>query len=55
MIELLAQGFSNQEIADCLDIAEKTARTHMTHILDKLGVADRTQAVITAHGRARTP
>jgi len=51
VLELLALGLSNQEIADRLDIAEKTARAHMTHILEKLGVSDRTQAVITAHQR----
>jgi DNA-binding NarL/FixJ family response regulator len=51
VLELLAEGCSNQEIADRLQIAEKTTRTHMTHIFDKLGVTDRTQAVITAHQR----
>lgn len=44
----LADGLSNQEIADRLGIAEKTVRIHMTRIFDKLGVADRTQALITA-------
>jgi DNA-binding NarL/FixJ family response regulator len=48
VLESLAQGLSNQGIADRLGIAEKTVRIHMTHILDKLGAADRTQAVITA-------
>jgi len=51
VIELLAQGLSNQEIADRLAIAEKTTRVHMTHIFEKLGVEDRTQAVIAAHQR----
>lgn len=48
VLELLAQGMSNQDIGTTLGIAEKTVRIHMTHILEKLGVADRTQAVITA-------
>lgn len=48
VLQSLAQGLSNQGIADRLGIAEKTVRIHMTHILDKLGAADRTQAVITA-------
>ena len=51
VLSLLAEGMSNQEIADQLGIAEKTVRIHMTHIFDKLGAADRTQAVITAHQR----
>jgi DNA-binding NarL/FixJ family response regulator len=51
VLELLAQGLSNREIGDRLDIAEKTARIHVSHILDKLGVADRTQAVIRAFER----
>lgn len=44
----LAEGLSNQEIADRLGIAEKTVRIHMTHIFGKLGVTDRTQAVLSA-------
>jgi DNA-binding NarL/FixJ family response regulator len=39
---------SNRQIADELKIAEKTAKIHVSRILDKLGVADRTQAVILA-------
>lgn len=48
VLQLLALGLSNKEIGERLGIAEKTARIHMSHILEKLGVADRTQAVITA-------
>ena len=48
VLELLAGGLSNRDIGDRLGIAEKTVRIHMTHIFDKLGVEDRTQAVITA-------
>lgn len=45
---LMAQGKSNQEIADDLFIALKTAKTHVSNILSKLEVQDRTQAVIYA-------
>ncbi|MFN7937499.1 MAG: response regulator transcription factor [Bryobacteraceae bacterium] len=48
VVELLTQGMSNQDIGATLGIAEKTVRIHMTHIFEKLGVTDRTQAVITA-------
>ncbi|CAM4111294.1 LuxR family transcriptional regulator [Bacillus manliponensis] len=45
---LMAQGKSNQEIADELFIALKTVKTHVSNILNKLHVSDRTQAVIYA-------
>jgi DNA-binding NarL/FixJ family response regulator len=48
VLRLLADGLSNKEIAARLNIAEKTVRIHLTHIFDKLGVGDRTQAVLTA-------
>jgi DNA-binding NarL/FixJ family response regulator len=44
----LAQGKSNKEIAAALFIAEGTAKNHMTNILGKLGVLDRTQAALRA-------
>ena len=44
----LAQGKSNKEIAVALGIAEGTAKNHMTNILGKLGVLDRTQAALRA-------
>lgn len=49
---LLAEGKTNQDIADELFIALKTVKTHVSHILSKLEVQDRTQAVIYAfqHG-----
>ena len=49
---LIAQGMSNQEIADELFITLKTVKTHVSNILAKLEVEDRTQAVIYAfkHG-----
>ncbi|GEN34935.1 MULTISPECIES: response regulator [Aneurinibacillus] len=46
---LLGQGKSNQEIADELYIGIKTVKTHVSNILSKLGVEDRTQAAIYAH------
>ncbi|GAB6442544.1 response regulator transcription factor [Bacillus cereus] len=45
---LIAEGKSNQEIADELFIALKTVKTHVSNILNKLNVIDRTQAVIYA-------
>ncbi|GKV69010.1 DNA-binding response regulator [Sporosarcina sp. NCCP-2716] len=45
---LLAKGRSNQEIADELFISLKTVKTHVSNVLSKLGVQDRTQAVIYA-------
>lgn len=45
---LIAQGYSNQEIADSLFITLKTVKTHVSNILSKLGVEDRTQATIYA-------
>lgn len=49
---LISKGYSNQEIADELIIALKTVKTHVSNILNKLDVDDRTQAVIYAfhHG-----
>lgn len=44
----IARGCSNREIGRHLDIAEKTVRIHVSNVLDKLGVADRTQAAIAA-------
>jgi two-component system, NarL family, response regulator LiaR len=45
---LLAQGYSNKEIGRDLQIAEDTVKTHIKHILAKLGVQSRTQAVLGA-------
>jgi len=45
---LMAQGKSNQDIADDLFIALKTVKTHVSNLLSKLQVTDRTQAVIYA-------
>jgi NarL family two-component system response regulator LiaR len=48
VLQQLAQGKSNKEIAAALVIAEKTVRTHVSNILGKLGVASRTQAALHA-------
>lgn len=49
VLRLLAQGKSNQDIADTLVIGIKTVKFHVTNILAKLGVDDRTQAAIYAY------
>jgi two-component system, NarL family, response regulator LiaR len=51
---LMAQGKSNQEIADELFISLKTVKTHVSNILSKLQVQDRTQAVIYAFKHSLT-
>ena len=48
MLELIAAGRSNKRIAFELGISEKTVKTHVGHLLAKLGVADRTQAALLA-------
>lgn len=48
VLQLLSKGNSNQEIAAALTISEGTVKFHVNNILSKLGVKDRTQAVIMA-------
>jgi DNA-binding NarL/FixJ family response regulator len=48
----LAQGRSNREIARALSVAEKTVKTHVSSVLAKLGVQDRTQAALFAVAHA---
>lgn len=48
VIKLIAQGKSNQEIAEQLVLSEATVRTHVSHILAKLHLASRTQAALFA-------
>jgi DNA-binding NarL/FixJ family response regulator len=45
----MARGLGNQEIAEKMFVSEATVKTHVAHILDKLGVANRVQAVVAAY------
>ena len=51
VLRLLAQGQSNQEIARNLSISDTTVRSHVSNILMKLGVSNRTQAALVARER----
>ena len=55
VLNLVAQGLTNQEIADQLVISEGTARTHVSNILSKLHLAYRTQAALFALREGYTP
>ena len=55
VLKLVAQGMTNQEIADQLVISEGTVRTHVSNILSKLHLANRTQAALYALREGYTP
>ena len=48
ILRLVARGYNNREIADALTIAEGTVKNYISSILSKMGVRDRTRAVLKA-------
>jgi DNA-binding NarL/FixJ family response regulator len=55
VVALVARGMSNKHIAAALVISERTARTHVSHLLGKLGLESRMQLAIWAHANGFSP
>ena len=55
MLALIGRGLTNEEIADRLIIGEATVKSHVGHVLDKLGLRDRAAGIVFAfdHGLVR--
>ena len=55
VLALIGRGLTNEEIADRLIIGEATVKSHVGHVLDKLGLRDRAAAIVFAfdHGLVR--
>ncbi len=48
VLALVAKGYTNRQIAEALSLSEKTARNHLSHILEKLGLSRRSEAAVYA-------
>jgi DNA-binding CsgD family transcriptional regulator len=48
VLELVAKGLTNKEVANTLQISQFTVRNHMNHVTQKLDVSDRTEAIFIA-------
>lgn len=48
VLTLVARGYTNKQIAEALSVSEKTARNHVSHILEKLGLTRRSEAAVYA-------
>ena len=55
MLELLAEGLTNRQIADRMYLAEKTVKNYVTSVLSKMQMARRTQAAVYASRHLRRP